>query len=93
MKAKSPGFALLTNESEGGVVDTRLRFQAAWAASNQPARSPMRGSGFPGDSAADVGVDDALWLPDCACMLVEPASTSAAVGMTRTNRDFTESSV
>ncbi|PYO88969.1 MAG: hypothetical protein DMD66_06355 [Gemmatimonadetes bacterium] len=60
MKLKSPGFVLLRNESEGGVVDTRFRFQAAWAASNQPARSPMRGSGFPGDAVAGVVVDDAL---------------------------------
>src|SRR5438270_9235545 len=42
----SPGSARLMNEGDGGVVETSRRFHAACAASNQPARSPTRGSGF-----------------------------------------------
>src|SRR5438093_1550735 len=37
------------NASEGRVVETSRMFHAAKAASNRPARSPIRGSGLGGD--------------------------------------------
>jgi hypothetical protein len=40
------------NFSDGCVVDTRRKFQAAWAASYLPARNPMRGSGL--GAATDI---------------------------------------
>ncbi|PYP76893.1 MAG: hypothetical protein DMD25_09705 [Gemmatimonadetes bacterium] len=36
----------LMKSGEGGVVETRRMFQAAWAAFIHPARSPTRGSGL-----------------------------------------------
>src|SRR5438874_5187445 len=53
------------NDADGCVVETRRMFHDASAASNQPARSPMRGSGLgavvdmfgAGDTLAIVAVD------------------------------------
>ncbi|MGH6690068.1 MAG: hypothetical protein ACREF4_05240 [Gammaproteobacteria bacterium] len=57
-----------TNSRAGGVFDTTLRFQTASAASNNPARRPMRGSGLGGvavlASAAVVGTACGAAAPD-----------------------------
>ena len=42
---KSPGLFLLMKSADGGVRETTRRFHTASAASIQPARSPIRGSG------------------------------------------------
>src|SRR5215470_14578235 len=55
MYSKSPGSAAM-NALVGCVLDTRRKFQAAWAASHQPARKPMRGSG---EGAAEFCADTA----------------------------------
>ena len=46
------------NFSEGGVVDTRRMFQAAWPASHMPALRPTRGSGF--GATADMPPPDVV---------------------------------
>src|SRR5262245_60044758 len=46
------------NFSDGGVVDTSLRFHAAWPASHRPGDRPTRGSGL-GVVADTVGVTGA----------------------------------
>jgi hypothetical protein len=55
VNAKSE-FVIPVNFSDGCVVDTKRRFQAAVAASNFPARRPTRGSGIgsPGDMLGDM---------------------------------------
>src|SRR6266545_2688686 len=82
MNAKSPGLLLLMNESDGGVVETRRRFQAACAASIQPARSPTRGSGFAAEGERE---GETVWAAAAAAN----DRASAAI----TNLDFTEGSV
>src|SRR5438093_13084312 len=64
----SPGLLRLMKFSDGGVLDTSRRFQAASPALNQPAFSPTRGSGRGaaadmsrfGDGAAPAGDDEDL---------------------------------
>ena len=46
MRRRSPGVVGLKKSFDGFVVDTSLRFHDAVPASNQPALSPTRGSGF-----------------------------------------------
>src|SRR4051812_37813676 len=46
MRRRSPGVVGFRKSFDGLVVETSLRFQAAVPASNQPALSPTRGSGF-----------------------------------------------
>src|SRR5215218_9782771 len=46
------------NFSDGGVVETKRMFQAAWPASQRPGASPTRGSGL-GATADTIGVTGA----------------------------------
>jgi len=60
---ESPGVVRFKKLGDGRVFDTTSRFQLACPGSNQPARSPIRGSGLGGDvdmSTAGDGADPAV---------------------------------
>src|SRR5688500_1393466 len=50
LSRSSPGVLWLMNGADGGVFETIARFQIASPASNQPGRSPTRGSGLGADA-------------------------------------------
>src|SRR5688572_6966782 len=74
MKARSE-LVTPTNFAEGGVVETRRRFQAATPASNLPARRPTRGSGLGGATAMlGAGVESVPAVAEQAASASTPAS-------------------
>src|SRR5207247_11011798 len=81
MNWKSPVVLRLMKCGEGGGVETRRMFQAAWAAFIQPARSPTRGSGL--GAVMDILTFD-----------VAHAAADSATMANKANRDwdFTERS-
>src|SRR4030088_1291565 len=86
----TPGVLRLMNCSDGGVFDSKRRFHDASAASNHPARSPMRGSGLgavvdmlaAGDGAPPAGAAEKTRPPN---RTMRPATRSRST-VTRAKR-------